>query len=110
MKDIETLLNKYFEGETTCEEERRLRRFFAEGLVPEHLEVYRPVFAFFEAEQKELPEISGIGNAVEMPELAPFEKKTKTIRQCCRCRHTATRRHLRYLPSSIPCTGQLCNH
>ena len=80
MKDIETLLNKYFEGETTCEEERR-RRFFAEGLVPEHLEVYRPVFAFFEAEQKELPEISGIGNAVEMPELAPFEKKTKTIRQ-----------------------------
>lgn len=31
MKDIETLLNKYFEGETTCEEERRLRRFFAEG-------------------------------------------------------------------------------
>lgn len=33
MKDIETLLNKYFEGETTCEEERRLRRFFAEGLV-----------------------------------------------------------------------------
>jgi len=43
MKDIETLLNKYFEGETTCEEERRLRRFFAEGLVPEHLEVYRPV-------------------------------------------------------------------
>ena len=43
MKDIETLLNKYFEGETTCEEERRLRRFFAEGLVPEHLEVYRPI-------------------------------------------------------------------
>ena len=66
MKDIETLLNKYFEGETTCEEERRLRRFFAEGLVPEHLEVYRPMFAFFEAEQKEL---------------APFEKKTKTVRQ-----------------------------
>ena len=58
MKDIETLLNKYFEGETTCEEERRLRRFFAEGLVPEHLEVYRPMFAFFEAEQKELAEIS----------------------------------------------------
>ena len=42
MKDIETLLNKYFEGATTCEEERRLRRFFAEGLIPEHLEVYRP--------------------------------------------------------------------
>ena len=69
MKDIETLLNKYFEGETTCEEERRLRRFFAEGLVPEHRAIYLQMFAFFEAEQKELPE------------LAPFEKKTKTIRQ-----------------------------
>lgn len=117
MKDIETLLNKYFEGATTCEEERRLRRFFAEGLVPEHLEVYRPMFAFFEAEQKELAEISDKGNAAEMPELAPFEKKTKTVRpvsdlqsQCCRCRHPATGGHLRYLPSSIPCTGQLCDH
>ena len=26
--NIEELLNKYFEGETTCEEERELRRFF----------------------------------------------------------------------------------
>lgn len=81
MKDIETLLNKYFEGETTCEEERRLRRFFAEGLVPEHLEVYRPMFAFFEAEQEELTEVSGQCNAGEMPELAIFEKKTKTVRK-----------------------------
>ena len=30
--NIEELLNKYFEGETTCEEERQLRRFFAKGL------------------------------------------------------------------------------
>lgn len=66
MKDIEQLLNKYFEGETTCEEERRLRRFFAEGLVPEHLEMYRPLFAFFEAEQAEH---------------ATPRKKTKTFRQ-----------------------------
>ena len=79
MKDIETLLNKYFEGETTCEEERRLRRFFAEGIEPEHLEVYRPMFAFFEAEQEELTEVSGQCNAGEMPELAIFEKKTKTV-------------------------------
>ena len=81
MKDIETLLNKYFEGETPCEEARRLRRFFAEGLVPEHLEVYRPMFAFFEAEQEELTEVSGQCNAGEMPELAIFEKKTKTVRK-----------------------------
>ncbi|WP_294629348.1 hypothetical protein [uncultured Bacteroides sp.] len=52
--NIEELLNKYFEGETTCEEERQLRRFFAKGFVPEHLEVYRPMFAFFGKKRKPL--------------------------------------------------------
>ena len=42
---IEELLEKYFDGQTTCEEERALRRFFASDQVPEHLEVYRPLFA-----------------------------------------------------------------
>lgn len=41
----EELLEKYFDGQTTCEEERALRRFFASDQVPEHLEVYRPLFA-----------------------------------------------------------------
>ena len=42
---IDELLDKYFEGETSCEEERELRRFFTEGEVPEHLQTYRPLFA-----------------------------------------------------------------
>ena len=94
MKDIETLLNKYFEGETTCEEERRLRRFFAEGLVPEHLEVYRR-----DAGTRPIREKDKNGQTV-----------SDLQSQCCRCRHPATGGHLRYLPSSIPCTGQLCDH
>lgn len=48
--DIEALLNKYFEGETSCEEERRLREFFAGPDVPEHLEAYRPLFGYFTRE------------------------------------------------------------
>lgn len=51
--NIEKLLNKYFEGDTTCEEERELRRFFTEGIVPEHLKEYAPLFAFFEEENKQ---------------------------------------------------------
>lgn len=47
---IDELLNKYFEGETSCEEERRLRRFFTEEEVPEHLQTYRPLFAYLEKE------------------------------------------------------------
>lgn len=50
MKEIEELLNKYFEGETTCEEERELRRYFTESIVPEHLQSYRPMFTFMDAE------------------------------------------------------------
>ena len=37
-------------GQTTCEEERALRRFFASDQVPEHLEVYRPLFACIDQE------------------------------------------------------------
>lgn len=71
MKDIEELLNKYFEGETTCEEERELRRFFTEGLVPEHLQMYRPMFAFFEAEHTQYVQASATARS---------EKKNKTFR------------------------------
>ena len=46
----EKLLEKYFDGQTTCEEERALRRFFASDQVPEHLEVYRPLFACIDQE------------------------------------------------------------
>ena len=51
--NIEELLNKYFEGETTCEEERELRRFFTRGIVPEHLQMYRPMFAFLNEENRQ---------------------------------------------------------
>lgn len=47
---IDDLLEKYFEGETTCEEEQQLRRFFATGDVPEHLAIYRPLFACIDRE------------------------------------------------------------
>ena len=52
--NIEELLNRYFEGETTCEEERELRRYFTQGIVPEHLKVYRPMFAFLDKENREI--------------------------------------------------------
>ena len=48
---IEELLNKYFEGLTTCEEERRLRHYFTrEKNLPHEWEIYRPLFACLEEE------------------------------------------------------------
>lgn len=48
--NIDELLNRYFEGETSAEEERELRRFFASEDVPDHLSAYKPLFAYFEEE------------------------------------------------------------
>lgn len=48
--NIEELLNRYFEGETSATEEQELRRFFASGDVPTHLSAYRPLFAYFDEE------------------------------------------------------------
>ncbi|MDR1357023.1 MAG: hypothetical protein LBJ58_05065 [Tannerellaceae bacterium] len=48
--DIDELLNKYFEGETTAEEESRLRTFFTTGHTPARLEAYKPLFVYFDRE------------------------------------------------------------
>lgn len=56
---IEELLNQYFEGETTCEEERELRRFFTQGIVPGHLQMYRPIFAFLDEENRQVGTSAG---------------------------------------------------
>lgn len=50
MDNIEQLLERYFEGRTSTEEERTLRRFFTSGDVPENLKMYQPLFAYFENE------------------------------------------------------------
>lgn len=51
---IDELLNKYFEGETSCEEERKLRRFFTEETaIPEHLQMYRSLFSCIDMAAKE---------------------------------------------------------
>lgn len=50
---IDELLNKYFEGETTCEEERELRSYFTEEQsIPEQLKMYRSFFTSLDAEVK----------------------------------------------------------
>ncbi|TWV09804.1 hypothetical protein FQ707_13835 [Bacteroidaceae bacterium HV4-6-C5C] len=50
---IEDLLERYFEGTTSCEEEKELRRFFSGKNVPEHLEIYSSFFVSLDMESKE---------------------------------------------------------
>lgn len=56
---IETVLEKYFQGETSIAEENELRDYFSSSNVLPHLEQYKPMFDYFSqtAAQKFAPEI-----------------------------------------------------
>lgn len=50
---IETLLDKYFEAETSGTEEAQLKSYFSSGEVAPHLQQYIPMFCYFEQAGKE---------------------------------------------------------
>lgn len=47
-KNITDYIDRFMEGETTNEEEQAIYRYFRSADVPEHLEVYKPMFAWYE--------------------------------------------------------------
>ncbi len=49
-REIEILLERYFEGQTTIAEEKALSDFFTAGEVPSHLQAYIPLFSYFRDE------------------------------------------------------------
>lgn len=51
-KYINQLLDRYWDGETTLEEEQILRSFFSQLCVPEELAKYRPLFMYEQTEPK----------------------------------------------------------
>jgi hypothetical protein len=51
LHEIEKLLDKYFEGETTRSEEEKLREFFASGNVPEQWRKLEAYFSFIDQEK-----------------------------------------------------------
>ncbi len=53
IKHIENLLEAYFEGNTSLQEEKALREYFSTESVAPHLEVYRPLFEFIQQENRE---------------------------------------------------------
>ena len=52
-KNIENLLEKYFEASATEAEEETLQRYFAKESVATHLEQYKPMFNYFSKAKEE---------------------------------------------------------
>jgi len=74
-KKIEELVERFFDGQTSNEEERELYDFFSSENVPEHLFPYRQVFAYFETGIKE--EVNY--QTPERKNIQSFRKKKITI-------------------------------
>ncbi|MCX6241357.1 MAG: hypothetical protein NTX43_06105 [Bacteroidetes bacterium] len=47
IKEIEQLIERYYEGETTLAEETLLKEFFSGDDVPEYLRQHQPIFRYF---------------------------------------------------------------
>ena len=54
-KYIEQLLERYWEANTTPQEENILRAFFSQDMLPEHLAQYQPLFVYEQTAANEQP-------------------------------------------------------
>ena len=52
MKEVQALLNKYFAGETSLQEEQTLKAYFNSDAVDLSLKSYQPLFQFFKKEKE----------------------------------------------------------
>ncbi len=53
LDNIEKLLEKYDNGETTLQEEQQLKHYFAQETVPPHLDGYKAMFQYFSVTSEE---------------------------------------------------------
>lgn len=47
LDNIEIIIEKYFQGETSIAEEKELKNYFTSSNVAQHLEHYKPIFGYF---------------------------------------------------------------
>lgn len=62
VKQIDSLLNKYFEGETDLREEAQLKKYFSSDLVDSKHKQYKALFSYFSNNEKEQ-----LSNAIKLP-------------------------------------------
>lgn len=78
-QDIEGLLEKYYDGDTTLEEEKILRKFFQEEDVPVHLKSHAGQFGYFESAKMQQPSVgfnTKLAARLDPPKLKPIRRFT----------------------------------
>ena len=70
LNNIENLLEKYENGDTSLKEEQLLKNYFAGDNVAPHLEMYKPMFGFFLVSKQE-----------QFNKDIPFETETKATKR-----------------------------
>ncbi|MCE7997195.1 MAG: HEAT repeat domain-containing protein [Roseivirga sp.] len=82
-KEIERLIDKYYNGETSLEEEKQLQGFFLGEVVPDHLKTYQEQFRHLavtsEITWEGFSEDKLFGKIDEQPEPVEEEKEAKVI-------------------------------
>ena len=74
IKRIEELMDRFFEGATSSQEERELFLFFSGDVIPQELAPYKPLFAYFKTDlQKELSFLAKEETDVLPSELTEFQ-------------------------------------
>lgn len=58
MEHIERLLEKYYDGDTSLEEERILKQYFQNEDIPAHLQSHAAQFGYFLSAKKEFPSLT----------------------------------------------------
>lgn len=74
--DIQHLIDKYFDGESSAEEEKILRRSFTQEDLPEELKVYASLFHFLDDEATAL----AILNEIRSEEKRPVRRRLLSLR------------------------------
>lgn len=62
---IKSLLEKYFEGNTSLEEEKQLHQYFLQAKIAEELLPYKPLFDFFGQQAALMPSSNLLKNPLE---------------------------------------------
>jgi hypothetical protein len=81
LQEIEQLVNKYYEGESTLDEEKQLKEYFTSNEVPEHLQMIQDQLTYFTSSEVEIPDAIGLEDRIltNLDRQRKHEKSTPRI-------------------------------